>query len=747
MSVPELKDLTDRAGVFESISGTLSASTALAGGDHVERLELLGTTPNYFEVLGAKAAIGRTYSQAEWAPGFLEGIVISDALWRRQFGADPHVIGKRVTVDEDPYTIIGVMPPGFRHPGRTVTGEVDMWAASGFSADPFPAPPVRSARFLDGSLGRLKAGVSLEQAQRRLADLAIQLTHENPTDYPDNLRWTLRLESAQASLTGGVRSTLTLLVVAAGVVLLIVCVNIAGLLLARSAARSREFAIRQAVGASSARLAQQVLTESLILSFAGGIAAVIVLSLLERRLIALLPADIPRLSEIHIDWRFALAAVGLSIATGILFGLTPALRAAASVQLDGLREGGRTGSAQTSSQRKSRGTLVAVEIALSVVLLVGGGLLVRSFVAVLGADSGITTRGLIAAQVWVPVPNHPELNPYRTVPQQGELARRLLDALNTLPGNRGVAIASATDIPFVGSGVAFTAPFSMADEAITSQSDHSAVLGSVSPAYFSVIGAPIKRGRAFTEHDDDKSPSVVIVNEAFVRRFSPTRDVVGRSIRGIRGFESLIVGVVGDIRHDGLDAPVEPRVYLPILQRPTVALGVLVRTQSDVRAARDAIVHAVAGVDPQLPVFGVRTMDDMIAASMARRRFVLVMTSAFAISALLLAAIGIYGVMSFLIAQRTQEFGIRLALGASPRSIFATAVRPGFALAAIGGACGLALAIVASRFMAAVLFGVSAGDPVTFVSVIVLLCVVAFAACVVPARRAMRTSPAEALRA
>src|SRR5689334_15807923 len=336
MSVPELIDLAEKSGVFAQLSALIPVSTALAGGDKVERIELLGTSPNYFELLGAKPALGRVYTQAEWRPGFLDGVVISDALWRREFGADPKVIGKRIRVDEDPYTIIGVMPPEFRHPGNTSSSDVDIWGAAGFIAAPFPSPPIRRARVFNGALGRLSPGVSLEEAQRRLNQFVAQLQNAYPNDYPTQLKWAVRLEPAQTSLTGNVRPLLVLLLAAVGFVLLIMCVNMASLLVARASTRTRELAIRQALGASRQRIAQQVLIESLLISLSGGIAAVLLLSVARGSLIAMLPPDLPRAVEIHTDWRLVAFALALSLGTGLLFGMTPAIHAAGVDPIRGL---------------------------------------------------------------------------------------------------------------------------------------------------------------------------------------------------------------------------------------------------------------------------------------------------------------------------------------------------------------------------------------------------------------------------
>ena len=744
MSVPELNDLAERAGVFTQISGLIPVSTALSGGDKVERIELLGTSPNYFELLGAKAALGRVYGQADWRPGFLDGVVISDALWRRDFGADPNVIGKRIRVDEDPYTIIGVMPPEFRHPGNTSSTDVDLWGASGFMANPFPSPPIRRARFLPGALGRLKPDVSVEEAQRRLDLFAAQLQRAYPNDYPSQLKWTLRLEPAQASLTGNARPLLVLLLAAVGFVLLIMCVNMASLLIARASTRTRELAIRQALGASRQRIAKQVLIESALISLSGGVAAVLLLALARGSLLALLPPDLPRSVEIHTDWRLVAFALALSIGTGLLFGMMPAIHAAGIDPIRGLNEGGRGGGQLGVRQRRVRTVLVVLEVAVSVVLLTGAGLLLRSFAAVMRQDPGLDPNGLIAGQIWVPVPNNPQANRYLTPPQQTALARRLLDAFVGLPGVEAAAVGTANDVPFLNQGNAF--PFSLPDESTTQDQNHAAQFGAVSPSYFDVLKTPLKRGRLFTDHDDTASARVVVVNDAFVKEFSRDRDPIGRRVRVGRGVDLEIVGVVGDVRYGGLDRTPVPRIYQSILQRGAVTLAVFVRTRSTLRTTREALIAAVHQVDPELPVFGVRTTDELMSSSLARRQFALNLISIFAVTALLLAALGIYGVMTYLVSQRKQEFGVRLALGAEAGNIVRLVLGPALLLTVTGVVIGLGASLATSRLLAALVYGVSASDPVTLGGVALLLGAVTLASCLLPVRRATRVSPLEALR-
>jgi predicted permease len=750
MSVPELYDLSERSGVFEQISAIFPSSGALSGDGRVERILLIGTSPNYFELLGAKPALGRIYTQSEWVPGFLNGVVISDGLWKRRFGSDPNIIGRTVRADEDAYTIIGVMPPDFRHPANTDFGEIEMWTAAGFTGDPWPSPPQRAARSLPGALARLKPGITLEQAQRRLDALTNSLQQTYPNEYPKQLGWSLRLEPAQVSLTGNVRPTLVILLAAVSFVLLIVCVNVASLLIARASGQMREFAIRQALGASRGQLVRQVLTESVLISLAGGAAAVAVLLLAQNSLLAMMPADVPRLAEVHADWRMLAFALVLSLATGVLVGLMPALHASAIEPNRDLRDGGRTGGGQSLRQNRSRAALVVLEVALSAVLLVGAGLLVRSFSAALSQNPGLDPERLVAGQIWVPNPNDPKANQYETPAQRIALARELLGRIALLPGMEQTAIGTSSAIPLlriVNNPLAFSLP----DEASTQENDHAAEFGAVSAGYFDVLRTPLKKGRVFTDHDADSSRKVVVVNEAFVRRFSPQRDAVGRRMRFVwrgQGQEAEIVGVVGDVRNDGLDVAPPPRVYESILQFPSIRLAVFLRTRADVdvKATKEALTATVHSINPELPVFDVRTMADLMSASMARRQFSLFLMSVFAVVALLLAALGIYGVMAFVVSQRAQEFGIRLALGAKPRDILGLAFRPGLILTATGTIVGLGASVVVTRLMSSLLFGVSASDPATFTVVPVLLGIVTLAACFIPARRATRVSPMEILK-
>jgi putative ABC transport system permease protein len=580
--------------------------------------------------------------------------------------------------------------------------------------------------------------------------LTTSLQEMYPNDYPKQSGWSLRLELAQTSLTGNVRPTLVILLAAVSFVLLIVCVNVASLLIARASARMREFAIRQALGASRRQLLRQVLTESILISLAGGAAALVALLLAQQSLVALMPADVPRLAEVHADWRMVALALTLSLAAGILVGLMPALHASAIDPNRDLRDGGRTEGGQNVRQKRARAALVVLEVALSAVLLIGAGLLVRSFSAAVSQDPGLDPDRLVAGQIWVPVPNNPKANQYLTPAERAELARDLLARLALLPGMEHTAIGTSTAVPLLGIVNNPTA-FSLPDEASTHENDHAAEFAAVSAAYFDVLGTPLKKGRVFTDHDADSSANVVVVNEAFVRRFSPQRDAVGQRLRFVwrgQAEEAHIIGVVGDVRNDGLDMAAPPRVYQSILQYTNVRLAVFLRTRSgaDVKVTKEALTAAVHSIDPEIPLFDVRTMTDLMSASMARRHFSLFLMSVFALSALLLAALGIYGVMAFVVGQRAQEFGIRLALGATPRNILGLAFRPGLVLTGTGTLVGLVASIAVTRPMSSLLFGVSSNDPTTFTVVPVVLGIVTLAACFIPARRATRVSPMQALK-
>jgi predicted permease len=600
MSVPEFEDLRDHSAVFDDMSVLFPASSALSGGDHTERIEMLGASFDYFHLLGAQAALGRVFGPRDKVPGFTEAVVISDGLWKRQFGGDPHILGRRIRVDEDGYTIVGVMPPDFRHPGPTMAGDVELWAAAGFTANPFPSPPDRAQRILPGAMARLKPGITIQQARQHLNALAAQLAQTYPKEYPATSKWSLRLEQVEESLTGSVRPTLMVLLAAVGFVLLMVAVNMANLLVARSSGRMRELAIRQALGASRARLIRQLLTESILVSLAGGLAAMLVLALTKRSLLALMPADLPRLTEVHFDARVIGLACALSLLTGILFGLTPALDASHTDPNLDLKEGTRGGT-PSARQNRFRGALVATEVALSVVLLSGAGILLHSFWNTLRVNPGFDPHRLLVARIWIPFPNDLKANRYLTVPSIATLSREILRQAKTLPGIEAVAMGGNNSVPLVNNSVK-PVTISLPDQPNSAHKLRSAEFADVSPEFFQVLRTPLLRGRSFTETDTDKTKKVVIVNESFAKQYLTGHDV-GQRINFF-GADREIVGVVADVRHDGLDSAPVPRVYRALYQVPANEIAVFLRGASYSAGLKQAATRIIQGLDSDLPVMG-----------------------------------------------------------------------------------------------------------------------------------------------
>jgi predicted permease len=747
MSVPELWDLQQHSGVFEDISVVWPISADLSGGDHPERIEVLATSPNYFTLLGAWPRIGRAYTQQDSVPGFIDGVILSDGFWRREFGADPHILGKHVRLDNDPYTVLGVMAPDFRHPGRTLETDVDAWIAAGYDANPFPHPAKREIRMIPGAIARLKPGLALDGAQAQLESFSAQLSTQYPIDYPAAARWTPRLVGVQEDLVGKVRTELFVLFGAVGFVLLIGCVNLANLLLSRSAGRQREVAIRLALGASRARLISQMLIESVMLSAVAGVVALLTVFFMKASLVHLAPANLPRLSEVNLSPGVLLFAFLISIATGILFGLVPALQSADANQVASLREGSRGTGTSRSHQRISR-LLVISEIALSLVLLVGAGLLLRSFWRLLEVSPGFNPSGITTAQIWMPVPNDPATDPYRPPEKRAAFLREVVRRVGAIPGVEGIAIGGSASLPLGATRNSFT--FTIEGRPEDSQRAPVAEFVGVGPTYFDLLGTPLIQGRGFADSDDTNSQRVAIIDQTLANRYWPGQSPLGQHIQfgqiDPKNPWTTIVGVVGDIKSDGFDAPTAPHIYVSVYQNPPYASVIFLRTRTNPGVLGDQIRSEVQSIDSNLPLYSVRTMDQVIARSMAERRFSLEILGIFAATALLLAAIGIYGVMSYSFSRRIHEIGIRVALGAQRAHILRMVLSEGMRLVLIGLTAGLIGAIMLTRFLRTLLFNVTSTDPLVFASIAVLLAVVALLACYIPARRATQVDPLVALR-
>ena len=745
LSVPEFDDLRSRAGVFDQVTATQDGPTNLTGGERPQHLELLEVSPNYFSMLGASAHIGRVFGPSDEVPGFAEAAVISDSLWASGFGRNPGILGRKLQLDNDPYTIVGVLPPGFHHPGRTVATDVEIWVACGFRADPYPKPD-RSLRVLPGAIGLLKPGISREQAQSRLNAFAAQLRAEYATDYPAGSGWSIEVEPLQESLVGNVRPMLLMLMGAVVLIILLASVNIANLLLARASGRQREMAVRLAMGASRSRMIRQLLTESVILSLASGVVGVLT-AMVALHFVQFLPARIPRLAEVQMDWTVLGFALLVSLLAGLGFGLVPALQSSKAEIAVAIREGAR-GSGTSGKTNRLRGLLIASESALAVVLMVGAGLLLRTFWGLLQENPGFNPSRIVAANFYLPVPNNPDMDRYAKPDIFNSFVREAVRRLSAIPG---VDLASmTTDLPVT--HLSRRRPVNIEDRPDESGKGLFSEITSVTPEYFKVLQASLVRGRYFTEDDDTGKQPVAIVDESTARTYWPDRDPIGRRL-SIRSAANppwcTVVGVIKDIKSDGLDQSGAPHIYRPIYQFPgsrALSRSVTVRTSLSAASMEPLIRREIQALDPDLPVFNVRTMNEVIDGSLASRRFSAELVGVFAVVALLLASVGIYGLLAYMVGQRAHEIGVRMALGALPSTIGKMIVSRGVGLSGIGVGIGLLLSGIIAPMISTLLYGVRPLDPEVFLAVPLILMVVALLASYIPARRAARVSPIVALR-
>jgi len=742
-SVPELDDLRSRSGVFDDVSVVFPTSTNVTGAKQPERLEALVTSPNYFSMLGVTPQVGRLFGPQDVALGYAEATVISDGEWRRSFGADPGIVGRSIRLDNDLYTIVGVVPPGFRHPGKTIATDVEIWATTGFSADLFPKP-VRSARFLPGAIARLKPDVTVQQAQAQLTTMASQLRNDFPTDYPAKSQWSIRIQPLQDSLVGDIRPMLLVLMGTVILIILIASVNIANLLLARASGRQREMAVRLAVGASRVRMIRQMLTESLVLSLIAGISGVVAAAGALGFIVRFVPSKIPRLSEINVDWRVLLFGLLISVITGLVFGFAPAIQSAKADLVSAIREGA-WGSGYGSKTSRLRGALIISELALAVVLLIGAGLLLRTFWFLLREDPGFNPDKVVAASIWLPNPNDPKTNPYPDIGAQAVLTREIQRRVGAIPGVETAALTS--DLP--GSPPANSRALVIEDMPIESSQQVMAEIIRISPGYFKVIQSPLVRGRVFSEGDEAGKEMVVIVDETTAHRYWPDRDAIGRRLKLGQNANlpwMTVVGIMKDIKHDGLDKDAIPHIYTSVYQQPGSILSVVLRTDLPPAQIESQIRDQIHAVDPELPVFGVKSMNEVLEASLAPRRFSAELVALFAALALLLASIGIYGLLAYMVGQRSHEIGIRMALGARRDHILKLILRQGIFLAGAGVSAGLVVAVATAPLIATLLYGVHPIDPVVFLSVALILLMVSFLASFIPAYRATKVDPIVALR-
>jgi len=737
ISEPEYWDLKARQRSFSSFA-IYSAQDGLnltRGGSEPIRVSTCLTSWQLFDVLGVKPARGRAFVEGEDLPGREREVIISDSLWRTRFGTDPNLLGSAIELNTLAYTVIGIMPPGFEF-----AGPHDVWVPQPLD----PAKPTDRRSHNYELIARLKPGVTAERAGQEMRAQSAQMLREHPDEYGDS-GFSMFAVPLQSELTGETRLPLLVLLGAVLTVLLIACGNIANLLLARGSVREREVAVRTALGAGKLRIVRQLLTESMLLSLAGGFIGVLVGSWTLDLLKTYVADTLPRAHEISLDNRVLLFCLGLSLFTGILFGIAPALHIARGSVQESLKEGAR-GSAGRERQ-KLRNLLVVSEIALALMLLVCAGLLLRSFYRVLNVSPGFETQRVLTAQIALPFEKYKD-------PAVISFYRDLTQRLSTLPGIE--AAGAVSHLPL--SGSYFSGGTKVERTTVTNISRTPEGLPSietdrrmVTPGYLSAMQIPLIRGRWFTDADTERSPLVAVVDTDFAQRFWPGQDPIGQRISlGAEPDGSptwrTIVGIVGHIRHYGLEEEGREQTYYPAAQIPRNAMFLTIRTSADPETMIESVRKLVTSVDPALPLYQVNTMSQWLDRSTASRKLNVTLLGIFAGIAVMMALIGIYGVISYAVVMRTHEIGIRLALGAQRSDVAKMILLQGLRILGMGLVIGIAGAALATRALSTLLFGIRATDPVTFVAIPVLLAGVALMASYLPARKATRVDPMIALR-
>ena len=705
-------------------SGSMMLPMNLTGSGEPERLNASIITGNYFDTFGVRPALGRGFSLENEKTGQDHVTVLSHAFWQTRFGGDPNIVNKTINLDGKAYEVLGVMPAEVVLPQPA-----QLWVPINFDAD--PEMKMRNARFLRG-IGRLKEGVTLDQAQTDTDLIAAQLEQQ----YPDsNTGWSLRLIPLREILVGGSRTMLFILFGAVGFVLLIACANVANLLLVRAAARQKEIAMRTALGASRLRIIRQMITESLLLAIFGGALGALLAVAGVKLLVSLGEDNIPRTANVKIDATVLAFTLLISLATGLLFGLAPAIRTMKENLVDALKDGIRGGSEATVKNR-TRSLLVVFESAIAVMLLIAAGLLIRSLVALQNVDPGFDPNNVLTLRVDLP------RQKYNTPEKASNFFEQLETRVAGLPGVEAVGLI--TDLPL--SGEARDMPYRVEGRPATS--DIAFVdFRRVNKNYFSAMRIPLRRGRNFTEQEVRQSDKAIVVSQAFVDSVFPNEEALGKRLiiwSGIRNEPYEIIGIVGDTRYQSLQGEPSATMYVPT--RELLFVNLVIRTQGDPLSLVGGVRKEVNALDPDQPIAAIRPMTEWVSMSAAGARYRTTLLGLFALLAMILAATGIYGVMSYSVAQRTQEIGVRMALGARPFDVLKLVVRQGMILALIGVVVGLAGALALTRVMSSLLFEVTERDPITFVVVAALLIVVAFIACFVPARRATKVDPLVALR-
>jgi putative ABC transport system permease protein len=727
---PNYKDWSERAQSFEEMAATLAQSFNLTDVDKPVRLQGRRVNWNFLQMLGVSPQLGRLFIREDDSPGAAPTALISNGLWKEQFGGDPGVIDRVIKIDGSQCTIIGVLPPGFEF-----FRQDDLYVPIGLSLTPQFGLLDRGNHFALYVLARLKEGVALEQAREEMEGLAAILEKEYPNTNSGNGAITQRMADL---LVDDIRPALMVLLGAVGFVLLIACVNVANLMLARAAERQKEIGVRLALGAGRGRIIRQMLSESLLIAVLGGAAGLFIGMWVTDGLVALAPPNVPRLGDVRLNETVLVFTLGVSVLTGLLFGLLPALQASGTNLQTVLKEGGR--SSTGSMRERTRKVLLIAEVGLALVLLIGAGLMLRTVSRLMSVDPGFNAENLLTMRFILTESDYPE-----------EKRRAFYDEckgrIEALPGVEQAALTLS--LPIDGSN--WNSVFIAADKPVPPRAElPSSAFTPVSSNYFETLGVKMIKGRAFNESDQANSARVTVINETLARRIWPGEDPIGKQLK--QGWPESktpmreVIGVVSDVKLNGVDRATPLQAYLPLSQEPSRSLALVARTRGNPLAIASTVEQTIRSIDKNLPVFSTRSMDQLLGGAVAQQRLTMVLLAGFAVIALLLAAVGIYGVMSYAVTQRTREIGIRMAMGARQRDVLRLIVGQGMTLTVVGVAIGLGAAFGLTHLMSSLLFGVSATDPLTYGVLTVLLTLVALAACYLPARRATRVDPMVALR-
>ncbi len=735
VSYANFRDWVDQNNSFEQISAYTFTNLNLSGEGEPARLSTVRVSANLFHLVGASPLLGRTFLPEEDNEGANRVVILGHSLWQSQFGSNPGIVGRSLTLNNQSYTVVGVMPANFQFPvgfgylGKVLNDPIDLYIPlAATSAE------LRRGNYSFFALGRLKQDVTIDQARADMTTIERRLE----LAYPEgNTGIGVSLVGTHEQTVKEVRPALLVLLGAVAFMLLIACANIANLLLARAASREKEIAIRTALGASRLRILRLILAESLLLSLAGGCFGFLLAIWGTDALLALTPDNVPRLNEVGVDARVFGFTLAISVVTGIIFGLIPGFYAVRSELNEGLKEGSR-GSMASVAGKRIRSVLVSVEVALSLVLLIGAGLMIKSFLRLQQTNLGFNAENVLAVNVTLPSSKYSEDR------QQATFFHEALQRLESVTGVQSVGATTALPLTLSLSGSDFRIE-GRPEPAPGTEMIINTI--SISPGYFRTLGITVMKGRDFSDRDNSDAPQVAIINADLARIYFPNEDPIGRRITFDDGESWMsIVGIVGDIKQLGLDSSTQPQAYFPYFQVPTRSMSLVVRTASDPLSLTAMVKSQIQTIEKDIPINDLKTMQQLLAESISGRRFNMLLLTLFAAVALMLAVVGIYGVMSYTVTQRTHEIGVRVAIGAEPLDVFRMVIKQGMTLATIGVVFGLLGAFALTRLMTTMLFGVEPTDPTTFLGIAALLTGVSLVACCIPGRRATKVDPLVALR-